>query len=85
MIVEAKARRGGDYGEHQAMPVNFPCRRRRRFTWFDGRIHPAHRFKVNDVKRETASLRVTGAISCARLATRQYKMLEMRGVRNGYR
>ena len=46
MIVEAKAGRGGDYGEHQAMPVNFPCRRRLRSTWFGGRIHPAHRFKV---------------------------------------
>ena len=32
MIVEAKARRGGDYGEHQAMPVNVPCRRRRRLN-----------------------------------------------------
>ena len=56
MIVEAKTRRGGDYGEHQAMPVNFPCRRRLRSTWFGGRIHPAHRFKVNDVKRENGKL-----------------------------
>ena len=46
MIVEAKARRGGDCGEHQAMPVNFPCRRQRRSAWFGGRIHPAHRFKI---------------------------------------
>ena len=43
---DSKTRRRGDYGEHQAMPVNFPCRRRRRSTWFGGRIHPAHRFKV---------------------------------------
>ena len=55
MVVEAKARRRGDYGEHQAMLVNFLCRRQRRSTWFGGRIYPAHRFKVNDVKRETAS------------------------------
>ncbi len=83
LIVEAKTRRGGDYREHQAMPVNFPCRRRRS-TWFGGRIHPAHRFKQNDVKRETASWCVTVAISCTSWATRHYKRLEMRGSGNGY-
>ena len=86
MVVEVKARCRGNYGEHQAMPVNFPCCRQRRSTWFGGKIHPAHRLKLNDVKRETATWRVTAAISYTKAGPRySIRRLEMRGLINGYR